>query len=199
MVSVHDRTSSSTSISLIDRIRRGDGNAWQRFADIYAPLVYGWARSGGLQPNDAADITQEVFRTVSTKIDDFGRDREQPRFRGWLRAITRNQVRLHYRRGSSRPSAIGGSDAQQQLAEIPDVDLPEDESDAARERQVVLHRTLRVIRDDFEPATWQAFWGMVVEGLPAPELAESLGLTAVAVRQAKYRVLCRLREELDRF
>jgi DNA-directed RNA polymerase specialized sigma24 family protein len=37
-----------------------------------------------------------------------------------------------------------------------------------------------------------------VEGASATEVGTELGMTPAAVRQAKYRVLCRLREELDR-
>jgi RNA polymerase sigma-70 factor (ECF subfamily) len=52
------------------------------------------------------------------------------------------------------------------------------------------------VRGDFEEQTWQAFWLTVVEGRSATVLAPELGMTAAAVRQAKARVLRRLKEEL---
>lgn len=58
-------TSGSTSSSLLVRVRRRDPTAWQRFADIYTPLVYAWARRGGLRETDAADVVQEVFWSAS--------------------------------------------------------------------------------------------------------------------------------------
>ena len=53
------------------------------------------------------------------------------------------------------------------------------------------------MRRDFDAATWQAFWACVVEGRSAPDVGRSLGLSPGAVRAAKFRVLYRLRRELD--
>jgi DNA-directed RNA polymerase specialized sigma24 family protein len=39
--------------------------AWQRFADLYVPLVYDWMRRAGLRPSDALDVTQNVFLSVA--------------------------------------------------------------------------------------------------------------------------------------
>ena len=55
--------SSETRPSLLARIRDlGDRLGWSEFVDIYAPLIYGFARKSGLQDADAADLTQEVLR-----------------------------------------------------------------------------------------------------------------------------------------
>jgi RNA polymerase sigma-70 factor (ECF subfamily) len=55
---------------------------------------------------------------------------------------------------------------------------------------------MMLVKGDFSDDTWQAFWRLAVEGQSAPSIAAELGLSPSAVRQAKYRVLCRLREEL---
>ncbi len=190
-------TSGSTSSSLLGRVRRRDPAAWQRFADIYTPLVYSWARRSGLQENDAPDIVQEVFRTVATKIDDFQKDHEDSSFRSWLWAITRNQVRLYYRRRGAQPEATGGTDAARQLENAADWDEADSLTAASDDRRFLLHRAMQVIRGDFEDNTWHAFWRTVVEGDSAAQAAERLQMTSGAVRQAKFRVLTRLREEMD--
>ena len=48
----------ATRLSLLVRLRdaRDDG-AWSQFVDLYAPLVFGFARKHGLQDADAADLT----------------------------------------------------------------------------------------------------------------------------------------------
>ena len=51
-------------------------------------------------------------------------------------------------------------------------------------------------RAEFEERTWQAFWRVTVEGQDTAEVAAQLGISANGVRQAKSRVLRRLREEL---
>ncbi len=37
-------TSSSTSTSLLRRVKARDPDAWQRLVNLYGPLVYRWAR-----------------------------------------------------------------------------------------------------------------------------------------------------------
>src|SRR2546429_459226 len=104
--------SGSTSPSLLARARANQPAAWEQLVDLYAPLVYHWCRRAALGPEDTADVFQEVFRAVARNLSDFRREREGDTFRGWLRTITRNKVRDHYRRHQEGPQAIGGTDAQ---------------------------------------------------------------------------------------
>lgn len=94
--------SESTSQSLLRRAQQQDGNAWRRLTELYAPLVYGWARRAGLQENDAADVGQEVFRTVALKIADYRQDGGSG-FRAWLWGITRNKLREFSRTRAAEP------------------------------------------------------------------------------------------------
>ncbi len=93
---------------------------------------------------------------------------------------------------------MGGSQTQQQLGQV-----PQPEPSASRDRTddptevALVHRALQAIRDEFEDSTWMAFWKMTVEGHCSAEIADELGMTKSAVRQAKYRVLRRLRQELQ--
>lgn len=189
-------SSETTSTSLIARIRLRDDAAWEQFVDIYTPLVYSWARRGGLRDSDAADVAQDVFRIIATKIDGFGNGRGKASFRGWLWAITRNRVRLHYRQLDKQPRAAGGTDAARQLEQCPDWIQQDDDPTTRSEQSGLVQRTLIVIRGDFDQTTWQAFWRMAVEEQNVADIAEDLGMTPAAIRQAKYRVLCRLRSEL---
>ena len=51
------------------------------------------------------------------------------------------------------------------------------------------------MQPDFTPTTWEAFRRFGVDGVPAGQVAEELGLSENAVILAKSRVLKRLREE----
>ena len=53
-----------------------------------------------------------------------------------------------------------------------------------------------MVRAEFEDRTWQMFWLTVVDDRPPAEVAEAFGVTPVAVRKAKSRVLHRLRTEI---
>ena len=172
-----------------------DADAWRRLARLYTPLVYRWARQCDLQASDAADVSQEVFAAVARSIESFRHDHPEASFRGWLWMITRNQIRLHYRRSQQLPNARGGSTANLFLAQQPEDDSPSEPAGLNSERSLV-HRAVQLVRSDFQPQTWQAFWRMVVDGATAAEVGAELGMTPSAVRQAKYRVLCRLQEEL---
>ncbi len=198
MTSFANDLSGSTSASLIARVKRREPDAWRKMADVYTPLVYGWARRGGLSDADAADVVQEVFRSVFRHATDFGGQNEQTSFRGWLWTITRNQVRLFYRQRSATSQARGGTDFARQLNEYPDWIDDEEEPVTSSERRSLLQRTLTVIRGDFDDTTWQAFWRLTVENHTTADIGAELGISQGAVRQAKYRVLCRLREEMGK-
>ena len=71
-----------------------------------------------------------------------------------------------------------------------------DEDDPPSELTALLRRALELVRGEFEPATWRAFLLTAVDGRAAPDAAAELGLTPAAIRQAKSRVLRRLRQEL---
>ena len=187
---------SLTSTSLLQRIRLQDPDAWQRLVALYGPLVYGWCRRWGLQQCDAQDIVQEVFRAVAGGIDGFQRDGESATFRGWLWTITRNKASTFFVQRGRRPQVVGGTDLQIRLAEIPEQYPDESLSEEASvETTGLMQRTLDVVRGDFEERTWRAFLRTAVDGAGAAEVAAELKMTVRAVRQAKYRVLQRLREE----
>ena len=187
----------STSSSLIRRVQSRDRDAWRQLTDLYGPLVFHWCRRMGLHGEDAADVFQEVFASVATAVERFDPRHERGKFRGWLWTITRHKVRDHWRRCRQQPRAQGGTDAQLRLAELADpfTDDSQDPSDQS-ETASLFHRALRMIEAEFEPRTWQAFWKATVEGQDTAQIAAHLGVSPAAVRQAKSRVLRRLRRVL---
>src|SRR5688500_2309100 len=84
--------SNMTRPSLLVQIRDAQNEqAWSQFVDLYAPLIYGFARKQGLQDADAADLTQEVLRTVAKSVQGLEYDPARGSFRGWLFTIVRNK------------------------------------------------------------------------------------------------------------
>ena len=183
-----------TSLSLLDRARHHDEPSWQRLVTLYGPLVEHWCRRGGARPEDAADVAQEVFLAVSQGLERFER-RGPGSFRAWVRGITRHKLLDYYRRAERQAPAAGGSTALERLHEIPDPQPGSDEH--ADEMSGLYRRALDLIRGEFEERTWQAFWLTAVEGWEALAAAAELGMSPVAVRIAKSRVLARLRAEAE--
>ena len=98
----------STSLSLLERVRGQDQEAWQRLIHLYGPLVARWCSHRCVRPQDAEDVQQEVFHAVATSLHKFRLDRPGDTFRGWLRGITKNKLLDHYRRRHGQPEAQGG-------------------------------------------------------------------------------------------
>jgi RNA polymerase sigma-70 factor (ECF subfamily) len=186
-----------TSLSLLEQLRKNDCGAWERLVTLYRPLVGFWCRRAGLSSADSEDVTQEVFAGAARGLDGFRRDRPGDSFRGWLRGITRNQVLLHFRRNRGEPLAEGGSAALNRLSEHPDpvaTTVREDEESSELSRLYL--RALEQVRDSFEERTWRAFWLVAVEGRAPADLELELQMSSAAIRQAKSRVLRRIKEDL---
>src|SRR5262245_24809370 len=189
------RPGQATSLSLLQRARANDQHAWARLTALYRPLVLFWCRQARCPNTEAEDVAQEVFAAVAVGLSAFRRDRPGDTFRGWLRGIARNQVLLYFRRNQGRPQPEGGSDALERLQEVGDP-LPDDPEGEAGEVNQLYRRAVEQVRGEFEERTWQMFWRAAVEGRSPSVLAEELGVTAAAVRQAKSRVLRRLKQEM---
>jgi RNA polymerase sigma-70 factor (ECF subfamily) len=55
-----------------------------------------------------------------------------------------------------------------------------------------------LVKGEFQPNTWQAFWRTAVEGRAVQDVGAELRMKSGAVYVAKSRVLARLREEVRR-
>lgn len=187
--------SSSSSASLVERLKAHDPDAWRRFTVIYGPLVLGWSRRAGLQQSDAADVVQDTFQAVAMRVGEFRRDRLDDSFRGWLWTIARSKLHDHFRRLGRHPEATGGNTAHQQLQALPE--RPPVDPESHRETAAVTRRALAIIQSDFQETTWLAFWRTAIDDQRATDVASELGLSVAAVYMAKSRVLARLRQELD--
>jgi RNA polymerase sigma-70 factor (ECF subfamily) len=194
------QSSSATSRSLLARIQADEPDAWRRLVSLYAPLILRWCRRSGLQDHDAADVFQDVFQAVLVYVGSFRRERPGDTFRGWLRRITQNKLRDHFRRRGREAHAVGGSSARDRLSELAAPEPAEEAcaSDDDGERGLFA-RAIELIRAEFEERTWAAFWRTAVEGRAARDVADELAMTPGAVRVAKSRVLHRLRQELGDF
>jgi len=184
----------STSSRLLSELARHDPEAWKKLCRLYCPLVYHWCLKAGLQMEDAADVVQEVLMTVHS---DLGRYEPQS-FRGWLWGITRNRMARLFRKRAIPDQGKGGSSADLIIHQLPeDPSESDDPEEALRVQRQLLRNALTVVRPDFSDQTWQAFYGIAIEKKPVKQLCEELQMTSSAVKQAKYRVLQRLKEILE--
>lgn len=195
-------SSTATDLSLLDRARVRDEIAWRQLVDLYSPLVIKWCNRLKVSPEATADCIQEVFAAVSRSLDTYHPPGTSGAFRGWLWTITRNKLRDAARRRRGEIPAVGGSTAMAALHQLPqsldghDSNTLDEEPSDATDSAALTSRALQQIEASFAPATWQAFWRSVVDGLPTDLVASQLGISVASVRQARSRVLRKLRQQL---
>ncbi|MCA9048906.1 MAG: sigma-70 family RNA polymerase sigma factor [Planctomycetaceae bacterium] len=183
-----------TRSTLLEGMRLRDEAAWQRVVELYGPLIYSWCRRSNCSKSDAQDLVQEVFWAVAQHIDRLRRESGDS-FRAWLRTITRNKIIDQHRRQQGILPAAGGTAANQQIHAVAE-SLDDSNADAEkRDKAELLSRALQMVKTDFEESTWQAFWLSTVEGDATASIAAKLDMKPNAVRQARYRVVRRLRDE----
>lgn len=179
----------TTSLSLLERLREpGQHESWARFARLYTPLLFIWARRLGLREQDAADLVQDVFLTLVTKLGTF-RHRGTGSFRNWLYTVLLNRHRDLCRRRSLPIAPAGAAE--------PAADSEPDPVEEAEYQHLLVGRALQLMQSEFPAKTWKACWEHVVNGRPAAEVAAELGISPGYVYVAKSRVLNRLRQELQ--
>jgi RNA polymerase sigma-70 factor (ECF subfamily) len=184
-----------TRASLLVRLRdRQDESAWRQFVDLYAPLVYGYARKQGLQDADAADLSQEVLGAVSRAISRLEYDPNRGAFRSWLFTVVRRKISNWRRAQRSRAKENQPADSRE-LNQCP---LPEAEQSEweARWEERLFAWACQEVRREVTDGTWQAFWRTAIDDLPGKQVAAELGMNVAAVYRARSRVLARLKEEI---
>lgn len=179
----------ATPVSLLQRLKsRQDSAAWDRFVQLYTPLLYYWVRKTGLQEADAADLVQDVLTVLVVQMPEFARRRDGS-FHSWLRTVVMNARRDQLKR--RQPAQLGENNSAEPFTPDPLETFIENEY-----RGHLALQALRIMKGDFAPVTWQAVWAWVVEGRPAEDVVKQYGLSIGALYAAKCRVLNRLRAEL---
>jgi RNA polymerase sigma-70 factor (ECF subfamily) len=182
----------TTAPSLLGQLRHtADQKAWNRFVQLYTPLLFHWVRRLNLREQDAADLVQDVLLTLVQKLPEFKYDPHKS-FRAWLRTILMNKWR-------NRCAALAAARVKSGNDDLPEPALADNVAELGEEeyRQQLVARALELMQAEFQPTTWKACWELVVRDRPAGEVAAELGVSTNAVYLAKSRVLARLREELE--
>ena len=112
---------------LVDRARYGDQGAFRQLFERYSPLVYRVALRMLGHPEDAADLTQDVFVRAYQRLSTL---KHGLAFQAWITRLTVNLVRDHQRRcrvdtTSLDVSPVDGDDAVERA--LPSSDPPLDQ------------------------------------------------------------------------
>jgi RNA polymerase sigma-70 factor (ECF subfamily) len=159
--------------ALIERAQSGDPAAFRQIfvahrSDV-SRVVF---RMIGPSP-EVEDVVQEVFLHVYRSLKSF---RGESRFSTWLYRLAVNVSRMHLRKGRSRPRF-----ADVEVPEAPRDGAPLETPDVVVERQERV-RTLYRLLETLSEKKREVLVMHDLEGVPAKEIAEIVGVPVLTVR-----------------
>ncbi len=174
----------------------GDANAFAILVERYEKLVYNLAYQAVQNPDDAFDISQDVFIKAYRSLNTF---RGDCKFSTWVYRITQNTAKDYIRMRSRRRVVSltdygNDEDGEAKNTDIPDESIsskPEDLAEQNERRDIVreaiaslsdAHRDIIVLRD--------------IEGYSYENIAEMLGLEIGTVKSRLNRARNAVKEFL---
>ena len=142
---------------LVRRCISGDAVAWEEIVQRYNRRIYNICYRFAGSPDDAQDLTQDVFIKMYRTLNSY--DVERGAFMTWVTTITRNLLVDHFRKSKqdrmtysldSAPSEH--EDAMPLSEQIPDKTAPPDSRVHNRETRETIHRALQKLSPDLREA-----------------------------------------------
>lgn len=180
---VDGRSAQTSSVTLVERIVRGDRSAEEQLVIEFGPRIHALviARTG--RSTDAQDLTQDVLLAV---LQALRRDQlnDASKLQAYILGTARNVVSNYLR--TSRPQSVGTEDVKAPRTSWPDW------TSEFLERRMLVRKAMNVLS-----APDQSILELtLVRGLKPGEIAVQMGLSKDVVRQRKSRALKRIRDRL---
>ena len=168
------------------RARSGDDAALHRLVEDVGRIVRRWALVQTGNPADADEVTQEVLIRMIRYRDALP---EPARLSGWLYTVTRNAAADHFRKGTRGRELTDSADTLEAAAS----DVPDPAREAARgELGGLLNASFKGL-----PRRQREVFELVeLQGVPAVEAAEILGIRATSVRGNLFKARRNLRRRI---
>ncbi len=142
---------------LVRRCIAGEAAAWEEIVQRYHKRIYNICYRFSGSPDQAQDLTQEVFIKMYGSLKSY--DSQRAAFMTWMTTITRNLLVDYFRKSKqermtdSLDSAPSEHEDAMPLAErIPDKASPPDARVQSRETKEAVHRALQKLSPDLREA-----------------------------------------------
>ena len=181
-----DRSSWALDAQLASLASAGDDAAFTTLVTRFQPAVFRWALIFAHDPDEAEDITQEVFVRTHRQIGDY---RSDGPLEAWLYRITRRAA-TQMRRKRGRRGRLALTPAARPAREVYTTDPG---------GRVDRERAATVIRELFSglPQRQREIFDLVdLQGLSPAEVAERTGLKPVSVRANLFKARRAIRDNL---
>jgi RNA polymerase sigma-70 factor (ECF subfamily) len=181
----------TTRASLLIRIKDPNAtDAWSEFHDLYAPLIYRYARRRGLSRDDADDVRSECYKAIVQQIKTFDYDKAKGGFKAWLRTMVDRRVIDLFRKRREQQANTGI------LGQLEAVHSSPEEVWEAEWKNQHLKHCVEQLRSEVSRRTFEAFSIVVIQGRPVAEACDELGMNPNQVYKAKARMLRRVRDKM---
>jgi RNA polymerase sigma-70 factor (ECF subfamily) len=142
---------------LVRRCIAGEAAAWEEIVQRYHRRIYNICYRFSGSPDQAQDLTQEVFIKMYGSLKSY--DSQRAAFMTWMTTITRNLLVDYFRKTKqermtdSLDAATSEHEDAMPLSErIPDKALPPDARVQSRETKEAVHRALQKLSPDLREA-----------------------------------------------
>ena len=182
-----------THESLIRRLPNpADVEAWERFMEIYEPLLFRLATGKGLQAADAEDFVQEVVVAVARAVGRWVADESRGSFRAWLFRIAQNLAINFLTRPKHQRLGSGDSQVARLLEEVPAPSTDSSELFVTEYRRELFRWAAQRVREQVSERQWMVFWLTSVEERPIAEVATEYRMSVGSLYIARSRITRRI-------
>jgi RNA polymerase sigma factor (sigma-70 family) len=142
---------------LVRRCIAGEAAAWEEIVQRYHRRIYNICYRFSGSPDQAQDLTQEVFIKMYGSLKSY--DSQRAAFMTWMTTITRNLLVDYFRKTKQErmTDSLDGATSEHEDAlplseRIPDKALPPDARVQSRETKEAVHRALQKLSPDLREA-----------------------------------------------
>jgi len=175
---------------LVSAAQAGDRQALEALLERHQGRVYRFGRKMCGDEDDAADVLQETLLAAARTLPEF---RQASSVSTWLYTIARSFCIKKRRTSKFAPASIESLDQDDERAvAVADPGRSPEELASGRQLQRALDGAIAAL----EPMYREVLVLRDVEGLPAADVAEALGLTVEAVKSRLHRARMAVRERV---
>lgn len=183
----------------INQVSGPDG--WRYFFKKYHPLLMRYASRKGMKRVECEDIASEVMTTLFIRVLEKKFQLTGP-FRCYLAIIVRNEV-INYYRDTERFYGNGLAALSSLAKELVQLNKPQ-YTDLGEVVDVEVRQKLEILADGMEKVkkrvaerSWEMFYEVTVENIPAIDVAQKLDVKPQTVYQRNFQILKMIRKACD--
>lgn len=185
-----ETTTGAGDQALLEAARAGDRRALERLLEKYQRHVYRFGMKMCGKPDDAEEVLQDTLLAAARGVRDF---RGAAAVSTWLYTIARSFCIKRRRRSKFAPDHEESLEAEREEArQVADASRGPDEELAGRQIERALDEAIR----ELEPMYREVLVLRDVEGLPAAEVAQVLGISVEAVKSRLHRARVAVRAKV---